>query len=146
MQSNYGELESKYGDLQSRHEAVRVERTEARSNWGELEVLLEPERRVLVDEGGAPTLEPVLSTVKRLTLKPFDKLPEDTISNVLVFVGCFSVKELVLGYRTEGKVWRRCSSSPLVHKQLVLPGSGNENDGFSGYKDVKSEPGQTGGS
>ena len=137
MQSNYGELESKYGDLQSRHEAVRVERTEARSNWGELEVLVEPERRVLADKGGAPTLEPVLATVKRLTLKPFDKLPEDMISNILVFVGCSSVKELVQGYGTVDKVWRGCASSPLVHKQLVLPGS--ENDGFSGYKDVESE-------
>ena len=82
-------------------------------------------------------MEPVLATVKRLTLKPFDKLPEDMISNVLVFVGCSSVKELVQGYGTVDKVWRGCASSPLVHKQLVLPGS--ENDGFSGYKDVESE-------
>ena len=64
-------------------------------------------------------------------------MPEDMISNVLVFVGCSTVKELVQGYGTVDKVWRGCASSPLVHKQLVLPGGGAE--GFLGYKDVESE-------
>ena len=83
LQSNYGELQSKYCDLQSRHEAVLVESTDVK--WGELEALLEPERRVMVDEGGHPALEPVLATVKRLTLEPFDKLPEVMISHIMAF-------------------------------------------------------------
>ena len=82
-------------------------------------------------------MEPVLAAVKRLVqLRPFDMMPEDMISNVLVFVGCSSVKEIVQGYGTVGKVWRGCASSLLVHKQLVLPGSEVEGfgvGGFSGY-------------
>ena len=47
------------------------------------------------------------------------------------------MKKLVQGYGTVAKVWRGCASSPLVHKQLILPVS--KPNGFTGYKDVESE-------
>ena len=38
-----GRPPSNYGDLQFRHDAVLVEGADEETNWGELEVLLEPE-------------------------------------------------------------------------------------------------------